>query len=206
MSWQQAQTTMQQLTKFIFTILFTVQLLSSFAQTDQKTFSKKDSLFVFNPNLSEVKKKRMADSAFANFSTAPSFVVIIATDRMTGKTKEICTEAPFVEGGLDRNKVRRIIRTNNIKSINRHYYFNTKAALENIGFHEYSYHDLILYGKKVEIRNIVKHLSESHIKQEYIFQGTRKEQLMFAHILFNHGILTTSGDIAGNFMTLINFN
>jgi len=192
---------MRQLTKFILTTLFVIPL-ATFAQKSSKTFSKADSLFVFNPNVSEAKKKRMADSAFANFSTAPNFVVIIATDQATGKTKEVCSEAPFIEGGLDRNKADKNTSAKNKTPINRHYYFNSKSALENIGFNEYNYYDLLLYGQKTIVRNLVNKILKSNAEQSYNFQGTRKEQFMFAHILFNNGILTTRGCIAGNIMTL----
>jgi|GEM_PF-1078729 len=195
---------MQQLAKFILTILLASPLATS-AQTWVKPFSKADSLFVFNPTVSEAKKKRMADSAFATFSTAPNFVVIIATNQTTGKTKEICTEAPFVLVGLSRNKSDKTVLAINRTQIDRHYYFNSKSALENIGFNEYSYYDLLLYGQDITIRNLVNQILKNNEVQSYNFQGTRKEQFMFAHILFNNGILSTRGCIAGNIMTLAKF-
>lgn len=168
-----------------------------FGQAKKKKFSEADSNFVFNKQLSLRTKQKMADSAFANFSTAPNFVVIIATDQIRGITKEVCTEAPFVEGGLGRNKGKE--KSQNHKS--RHFYFNTITALNNIGFDEYSYDELLEYGQNNDVKETVTQaLKNNHI--ELNFQGTRKQQFMFAHILFNNGIISTRGDIAGNLMIL----
>lgn len=161
-------------------------------------FNKSDSIFVFNSKLDFRLKQKMLDSAFANYSTAPNFVVIIATNKITGKTKEVCTEAPFVIGGLDRNKG----KSKSQKYKTQPLYFNTISALENIGFNEYSYEELLNYGRRKELRRIVGLVLKNNIEQEYNFQGTRKQQFMFAHILFNNGIMSTRGDIAGNLMTL----
>ncbi|HWZ03124.1 MAG TPA: hypothetical protein VNX40_05890 [Mucilaginibacter sp.] len=182
----------------LLAIFFVTLSYYSTAQNKKIQFNRNDSIFVFNPKLNLNIKQKMLDSSFANNSTAPNFVVIIATNKLTGKTKEICTEAPFVEGGLERN-------TGNAKSQrykSQYFYFNTKPALDNIGFNEYSYDDLIQYGQTKKIREIVKMVLKNDEEQEINFQGTRKEQFMFAHILFNNGILSTRGCIAGNLMTL----
>jgi len=183
--------------KRLLTVLLIARVYCSFAQ-ERPHFNKSDSIFVFNSKLDFRIKQKMIDSAFVNNSTAPNFVVIIATNKLTGVTKEVCTEAPFVIGGLDRNKGSAKSQKYNIQPL----YFNTKSALENIGFDEYSYTELLNYGKRKEIRRIVSLVLKDNREQEYNFQGTRKEQFMFAHILFNNGIMSTRGDIAGNFMML----
>ena len=177
---------------------FIVLSIYSFGQNTERKFSKTDSLFVFNQRLDINTKRRMIDSAFANNSTAPNFVVIVATNQITGVTKEICTEAPFVEGGVDRNKGKE--RSQKYKS--QSFYFNTKSALDNIGFYEYSYSELIEYGRNKDVRKIVTDVLKSNKEIQLNFQGSRKQQFMLAHILFNNGIMSTSGDIAGNLMTL----
>jgi len=182
----------------LLTIFFVTLSYYSTAQNKKIQFNRNDSIFVFNPKLNLNIKQKMLDSSFANNSTAPNFVVIIATNKLTGKTKEICTEAPFVEGGLERN----IGNAKSQRYKSQYFYFNTKPALDNIGFNEYSYDDLIQYGQTKKIREIVKMVLKNDEEQEINFQGTRKEQFMFAHILFNNGILSTRGCIAGNLMTL----
>ncbi|GAA4313337.1 hypothetical protein GCM10023149_09060 [Mucilaginibacter gynuensis] len=130
------------------------------------------------------------DSSFANESTSPNFVVITAVNKITGKTKEICTEAPFVIGGIERNKGN--ATQQNYKSAS--FYFNTKAALDNVGFDEYTYRELIKYGQNKELKTIVDYLSRNPmVTMEHNFQGTRKQQFMFAYVLFNNGIMSTSG-------------
>jgi hypothetical protein len=161
-------------------------------------FTHTDSVFVFNPHFSLKIKQKMIDSAFANNSTAPNFVVIVATDLASRVSKEICTEAPFVEGGIDKNEGKE--KYQNVERL--HFSFNTKAALNNIGFNEYSYEELLKYGQNMAVRNIVAKVLKSNKDIEMNFQGTRKEQFMLAHILFNNGIMSTRGDIAGNLMVL----
>jgi hypothetical protein len=41
-------------------------------------------------------------AALENQSTAPDFVVVIVKNLNTGEIKEICTEAPFVNGAIYR--------------------------------------------------------------------------------------------------------
>lgn len=170
----------------------------------KREFTKADSLFVFNPKISLKLKRAMQDSAMANGSTAPNFIVILATDQATNQTKEICTVTPFVQGALDRNNLKKSDAIKNNRLCERHYYLNTKKALENIAFNSYNYTDLLRYGQNPLIRRLVANVSKSTTTQDYNFQGTNKEQCMFAHILFNNGIMSTQGCIAGNLMTLNN--
>lgn len=160
--------------------LLTVLSNYSFGQSTEKKFSKSDSIFVFNPRFDIKTKKRMVDSAFANHSTAPNFVVIVATNQITGITKEICAEAPFVEGGIDRNKGKE--KFQNYKS--QHFSFNTKSALDNIRFYAYSYRELLEYGQNKHVRKIVAELLESKKAIEFNFQGTRKTTIyVCSHII-----------------------
>jgi hypothetical protein len=186
----------------VLRLIFALSILSCsnhlFGQISEVKFNRSDSVFVFNPQLDLKIKQRMRDSAFANASTAPNFIVIIASDQNGRITKEICTEAPFVEGGIDRNKGNEKVQKYN----HSHFYFNTKEALDNIGFNEYSYDELLEYGKSQELKEILAQVQNSDKNIEVNFQGTRKEQFMFAHILFNNGIMSTRGCIAGNFMVL----
>jgi len=129
----------------------------------------------------------MLDSCFANDSTEPNFVVILALNKLTGVTKEICTEAPFIKSGLDRNKGKG--KSQSYKS--QYVYFNTKSALNNIDFNDYSYRELLEYGQSKDVRKIVNNVLKSNKTIEFNFQGTRKQQHMLAHIFFNNGIIAT---------------
>lgn len=182
----------------VFLLLVHISLI---AQNRHAAFSKTDSVLVFNSKINLQLKQKMLDRSFANNSTAPNFVVIIATDKISGKTKEVCTEAPFVEGGIERN----IGKEKNQTYKSQHFYFNTKSALNNIGFYEYTYDELLEYGQNKEVRLIVADVLKSGKDIQFNFQNSRKQQFMFAHILFNNGIMCTRGDVAGNFMTLSKF-
>lgn len=186
---------------FSFVVLLFLIPVNLRAQNKHSVFSKTDSAFVFNPKISWQLKQKMLDSSFANNSTAPNFVVIIATDEVSAKIREVCTEAPFVEGGLNRNNGER--KYQDLKS--HHFNFNSKSALLNVGFYEYSYDELLTYGQNSGVRKIINQVLKSGKDIQLNFQGSSKQQFMFAHILFNNGIMCTRGSIAGNFLTLSKF-
>ena len=179
-------------------IVFGLLICPSCWAQHRSIFSKFDSDFVFNPSFNIKLKQRMVDSAFANVSTAPNFVVIDATDSLTGLTKQVCTAATFIIGGLDRNTG----NSKNQQLHSLHFYFNTDSAICNIGFNGYTYTELLAFGKRKNVRALVDYHLKYPQRTVIMFNGRDIEQAMLAHILFNNGIMSTSGDIAGNFMTL----
>jgi hypothetical protein len=61
------------------------------------------------------------------------------------------------------------------------------------------------YAKTINVERIVQQIKEGKLQEkafgmdeEQTWQETKKEQIMFAHIMFNNGIMTTRGCIAGN--------
>lgn len=69
--------------KRLLTVLLFAHVYCSIAQ-ERPPFNKSNSIFVFNSKLDFRIKQKMIDSAFANNSTALNFVVIIATNKLTG--------------------------------------------------------------------------------------------------------------------------
>ena len=53
-------------------------------------------------SISETQKFKMFCAALENHSTAPNYVVVKVKNLNTGEVKEVCTEAPFVEGAIYR--------------------------------------------------------------------------------------------------------
>jgi hypothetical protein len=179
-------------------VICTLSNTAAISQNRKNRYTKSDTLFVFSPGVDLQTKAKMRELAFANNSTEATFVVVTATNKMTGITKEICTEAPFIHGGIERNSGKE--RHQTVKSA--HLYFNTTSALTNIGFNDYSYADLLKYGQRTDVKEIINKVFKSDKGVALNFKGSRKQQFMLAHILFNNGILSTRGDIAGNFMNL----
>ena len=154
---------------------------------------------------SEIQKFKMFCAAFENQSTAPNYVVMKVKNLNTGEVKEICTEAPFVEGAIYRQTGQFSLQTDCNDYPNRYFEFSVDSALWNIGFDLYTTSELEEYAKTIDVEKTVQQIKVGEL-QEKTFgmdkrqtgQETKKEQRMFAHIMFNNGVMMTRGCVAGN--------
>jgi hypothetical protein len=145
--------------------------------------------------------------AYNNKSTAPSYVVFKAKDLNTGIVKEICCEAPFLSGAMhtELNINYDTLGTEYIDSIilaNRQgvFKFRNKEALNNIKFYEYPEKEVI---DKIAKKNDLDYYFQKYGKNDSInsmhFEtDTGYTQKVFAHIMFECGIITSRDCIAGN--------
>src|SRR6478735_8493073 len=95
--------------------------------------------FVFSAlsaQVDEQKKYKMFCSALGNSSTSPNYIVVTVKSILTGETKEICTEAPFIEGAAGRENGDWTINCKKYKT--RYFEFAKGNALRNIGFDLYT--------------------------------------------------------------------
>jgi len=145
---------------------------------------------------------RMFCAALHNSSTAPNYIVVAVRNIMTGETKEICTEAPFIEGAVGREKGNWTINCKNHKA--RYFEFSNDNALANIGFDLYTKNDLDDYAKSINVADIVQQVKSGKLTSR-TFAGEESEQIMFAHLMFNNGVMMTRGCIAGNICELSYF-
>jgi len=179
-----------------------------------------------NNEINRSLKEEMFCLALNHFSTAPFFVVITVKNLKTGQIKDICTEAPFVLGAIDYQYDYTNLKVDCDQYPNQYFEFSTSKALKNINFDLYTIQELDEYSKTLNIELIVQHVKEgklhgrtfgydykefssylttpcstteviSEIKEKN-WEEIEKEQIMFAHIMFNNGIMMTRGCVAGN--------
>jgi hypothetical protein len=142
-----------------------------------------------------------------NTSTAPDFVLIRVTDTRTGSTREVCTEAPFLEGALHmefgipyddagEKKVRKLV----LGQPDRHFQFSKPKALVNIPQY---YTPQILDA----VRKLVAPKSDDELIKTDFVQGLYIKKLReeysacrdaVAHALLERGISCTRGCRVGN--------
>jgi hypothetical protein len=168
----------------IFSLTFVFWFLSAKAQVDEQT------------------KFKMFCSALHNLSTSPTYIVISVKNKNLGETKEICTEAPFIRGAMASENGNSSINCKNYK--NRYFEFSKENALSNINFDLYTENELNNFAKSINIIDIIQQVKNGKLTTK-TFNGNRKEQIMFAHLMFNNGIMMTRGCIAGNICGLTYF-
>ena len=149
-------------------------------------------------------KFKMFCEALSNRSTAPNYVVVTVKNLITNEIKEICTEAPFLEGAIYIETGISSYSTICDDYPNRYFEFSKDSALYNISFDLYTKIELEEYEKHLDLPQIIKEISNRELIDK-TFSGDRKEQIMFAHIMFNNGIMMTRGCVAGNICELYRF-
>ena len=149
------------------------------------------------------------EAAYNNNSTAPSYIVFKAVDLNTRQTKEICCVAPFLSGAMHREYKKDYDDngTNYIDSLvlnnrERLFKFRDKSALENISF--YDYPDSLFIEKEKKKYNLDKYITKfvvTNSTESVRFSDTKNfKQAVFAHVLFECGIISRQDCIAGNYL------
>lgn len=148
--------------------------------------------------------------AYQNTSTAPSYIVFKAIDMSSSTTKEICCEAPFLSGALHRElgKGHSESESSFIDSLilnnkDKVFEFKSKAALRNIRFYQYpdsvkikefaTQNEIEYYFKKYGSNDTIKSIN-------FIDDTTGFEQLIFAHLMFKGGLITSRDCVSGNYL------
>jgi hypothetical protein len=152
--------------------------------------------------INEKTRFEMFCSAINNFSTSPNYVVINVKNLNTGEVKEICTEAPFIRGALGHETGNWTLNCESYKT--RQFEFSKDSSLMNIGFDNYTKKELEIYSKTINVSEIVNQVKSGKLTSK-TFQGDKKEQLMFAHLMYNNGIMMKRGCLAGNICSLSYF-
>jgi len=121
-------------------------------------------------------------------------LVITVKDLRTNEVREICTlgrilgEVIQVDKNLSYQKDDiKIANEIMLKNKRRYFEFATDSAIYNLGFQKYSIKELKKLEKRVNFDSIVKVIKK---KGEWEMNAGEKDRLMYAHILFNKGILT----------------
>lgn len=147
--------------------------------------------------IDEITKQEMFCKALSNSSTAPNYVVLNIKNIKTGEIKEVCTEAPFLSGAIYKEFGKYPDKMDCKKNKNRYFEFSKDSALLNINYNLYSKISLDSFSKTINVEEIIKLVRSGELKSK-TFKNSRKEQIMFAHLMFNNGVMMTRGCVAGN--------
>ena len=142
-------------------------------------------------------KQEMFCKALNNLSTAPNYVVLNIKNIKTGEIKEVCTEAPFLSGAIYKEYGKFPGKIDCKKSKDRYFEFAKDSALSNIDYNLYSKKSLDSFAKTINVEEIIKLVKSGNLTSK-TFKNSRKEQIMFAHLMFNNGVMMTRGCVAGN--------
>lgn len=144
--------------------------------------------------------------AVKNESTFQYFLVIHVTDLNTGQTREICTKGNFLAGAIHREynlayddhsmrKAERIALNNRTRTFK----FKNPEALQNLGLDRYSMSDLKEFEGRINIDQLTQQINENWKKE--LMDDT--EMLLYAHLLFNRGILTGENNCRGGTLEVV---
>jgi hypothetical protein len=195
---------MKHLFYFIFTII--IAGASSCKQSKDERPIKSADLDSSSIFLDSVKYVNYLN-AVKNESTFQFYLVIKVKDLNTGIIRDICTEGDFLDGALHLEyKVGydslSSMRIENIQIGNRPRYFEFKdtSALQNLGIDNYTAEDLANFEKAHNIDSLAKVIKNSkwHMRID-----DDKTLLLYAHSLFNRGILTGENNCFGGTLCYI---
>jgi hypothetical protein len=149
-------------------------------------------------------RSRMFCQAFKSFSTEYTYVVVTVKNLHTGQTKELCTAAPFLQGAMGHETGEIMVGMDCEKYGKRYFEFAAESALRNISFDLYTKEELAAYAQTLDVSAIVQQVKAGKLKYQPL-DGERKEQIMFAHLMFNNGVVATKGCFSGSGFSLSYF-
>jgi hypothetical protein len=147
--------------------------------------------------------------AIDNESTFQFFLVAKIKDLNTGQIREICTQGNFLKGALHREydinydsigtlKVYHLATDNH----KRYFEFKNDSAIWNIcGVWPYSMDDLIKLERQIDFDSLAQQIKKDNKWSMKIFDD--KTMLMYAHSLFNRGILTGENNCFGGTLIFV---
>jgi hypothetical protein len=139
--------------------------------------------------------------AVNNESTFQFYLVAKMKNLNTGQIREICTEGNFLDGalhtefklGYDSLSIKKI-KNLLINTKTRYFEFKDTAALNNLGINKYSMVDLKNFEKSHNIDSLAQIVKEGKWRMAISNDTT---MLLYAHSLFNRGILTGENNCFG---------
>jgi len=155
--------------------------------------------------IEEETKQKMFCKALNNLSSSPNYVVVNIKNLKTGEKKEVCIETPFLNGAIGKEFGIYPDKIDCEKHKERYFEFSKDSALWNINYNLYSKISLDSFAKTINVEEIVKLVKKGELKSK-TFNSDKKEQIMFAHLMFNNGVMMTRGCIAGNICELSYYN
>ena len=151
-------------------------------------------------------------AAIKNESTFQYFLVVKVKNLNNGQTREYCTKGNFLQGAIHREykldyNEKGISKAYSVAVDNKDRYFEFKndSAIWNIGgVWEYSMDDLAKLEKKTNFDALATQIRKTGKWSKEIFDD--KMMLMYAHALFNRGILTGENNCFGGTLVYVDRN
>lgn len=137
----------------------------------------------------DVKYKMFCCACAKIESTSQDYIVLKVKNMNTGEVKDICTTPNLLSGALWRETGKMSVGLNCKEYPKRYFEFSKDNALWNIGFNDYSLEKLNTLRKHLNTDSIVKKVK----KGNFHAVNVGKYEKYFAHIMFNLGVVTTSG-------------
>jgi len=141
-------------------------------------------------------------AALNNNSTFQYFLVVKVKDLKHRTTREYCTKGNFLKAAIHMEyhiKYNEVgfdkVLSLAINNKERYFEFKKRKAIENISGWPYSIEELTQFEKTVNIDSLVKEIKISKSWSKLILN--EKDKLMYAHSLFNHGVLTGENSCFG---------
>jgi hypothetical protein len=141
-------------------------------------------------------------AALNNNGTFQYFLVVKVKDVKLGTIGEYCTKGNFLKGAIHMeyhqkynevgiDKVHSLAMNNK----DRYFEFKNRKAIANISGWPYSIEELAQFEKTINIDSLVNEIKMSKGWSKEILN--EKTKLMYAHSLFNHGVLTGENSCFG---------
>lgn len=151
-------------------------------------------------------------AAIKNESTIQYHLVVKVKNINTGLTREYCTQGNFLKGALHKeykldydNKGISKVYALALDSKDRYFEFKNDSAIWNIGgVWEYSMDDLAQLEKEINFDSLATQIRKTGKWSKEIFDD--KKLLMYAHALFNRGILTAENNCFGGTLFYVDRN
>lgn len=135
--------------------------------------------------------------AILNEGTFSYFTVVRVKNRNTGETRELATKGNFLRGamhrelglGYDSSSIERVDRLL-LNNSSRHFRFSSQEALDNIGFDRYSIDELRNLERSIDFDSLALAIKKNGKWRKEIVNDDHEIMAMYAHALYNRGILT----------------
>ena len=145
-------------------------------------------------------------AAIKNKSTVQYYAVIKAADLTQGTVREICAPGSFIRSALHKelnydydNQSVSMVEHMALINLDRFFEFKNPDAIKLLGFDAYTEADVLAMEKQVNFTALAKEIKQTGIWNKQFDDD--KTILLYAHCLFNHGILT--GEDSNNLGTLV---
>ncbi len=157
---------------------------------------------------------QQTDELYLNYATAIKkgyFLVVKIKNLNTGETREICTKGNLFEGALhreygigydsiERKKVKDIALENKTRCFE----FKNDSAINNMSPQEYTMNNLSELEKQINFDKLAKKIKK---KKKWTSKMLSDSEIkMFAHALFNRGILTWESNCWGGKLYYVDRN